>query len=133
MAQNLSITTAVDDVVSHIVSYGQLPDGVRVFAYEKTKDTDGDYIAVNHLPYQHSQFDVNEAIININIHAKDNLKGQISTTRLNELVNKVISLFKVEKEMNGNWFELSSISNPYSDDDKTHFVNLRIQVNYSNF
>lgn len=124
---------AIQALIAYIKSYASIPSGVGVFAYEKDKDFDGDYIVVNHLPFSTDHYDVQTATFNVNIHAKDRLKGGINVARLNDLTDKVKILFDEDIFLEGYWFSITYVSMPYVDDDKTHFVNIKFNVNYSNF
>lgn len=134
MAQREAGQGVIEDLIQEIRSYADIPDSVGIYAYEKPKKEDkADYIVINHLPFTLDEFEVCQATVNINVHAKDNLKGGINATKLSDLSMRVISLFSADKFINGRWFELQSKSQPYQDDDNTHFINIKLNTTYSNF
>lgn len=122
----------MNELVAHIKSYASLPAGVEVFQYEKDPKHDGDYIAINHLPFDTDRNELLTAVFNVNVHAKDNIKKQISAKRIKDLTERIAVLFDEPIMLDGCWFELRSISQPYKDDDSTHFVNLKFNVYFSN-
>lgn len=102
-----------------------------VVEYERTEKQKGDYIAVNFLTYNLQQ-EIGNIICNINVHAKDKMSGEINSTQIWSMANKVQTLFNDAVYLDGNWYSIYSISGITKDEDKTHYVNIRIEVIFDN-
>lgn len=127
------------DVVTTLCRYLKQQGDFKVFAYEKDESYRGDYIAVNSLSVNYGKWaDTN--LINLNIHAQDNPSGSLNKQRLSRMYEDVCNLIPYTNEMtetedqplmvDGIAYSISSDSNAMKDNDKTHFINLRIKVQF---
>ena len=124
---------AVEDIVK-LLNDTDLPNlckKKKAYKYEKENGIDGEYIAVNHLPFVY-QGDVENGIININIHVPQTKTNQVPTRRLKTLTKAIIQLFPKDTYINGSYYELYSISRPVLDNDKTYYVNIQLKIYYNN-
>lgn len=122
---------AVTAVAKHILSASPSVFGAtagRVFKYEKEKGYDGDYIAVNNLPFIHRNAH-ETAIVNVNVHCKKLSTDEPNVRRLTEIANEVISLFNYTDgvNLNGAYFRFVTDSRPTPDNDNTYYVNLALE------
>lgn len=105
-----------------------------IIRYEKGKKVTGDYICVNALQvvYQNA---VGTLFCNINLHFKDDIKGEPRTGEIFQLVEVIAGeggVFEEPVYKNGNWYTLYSTSGLSRDTDNTHYVNIQIEVKFSN-
>lgn len=106
---------------------------IRAYKYEKGDKEKGEYIAVNHLPFTHGQNrNIENGIVNVNIHVPQMKSGGVPTKRLKELVYKILCLFPDDLYINGAYYNFYADSRPTLDNDETYYVNLQIQVTYNN-
>lgn len=111
----------------------------KVFAYEKDENYRGDYIAVNSLSINYGKW-ADSNLINLNIHAQDNSSGSLNKESLSRMYENVCNLIPYTNEMtetedqplmvDGIAYSISSDSNVMKDNDETHFINLRIKVQF---
>lgn len=104
---------------------------IPVYKYEKLEGYNGDYIAVNHLPFPHTE-DVENGIVNVNVHVPKLRTNQPNTKRLAELVELIISSFPFDTNIDGFYFYFLTDSRPSPDNDNTYYINLRFNVIYNN-
>lgn len=104
---------------------------VRAYKYEKGKDEDSEYIAVNHLPFINS-CGVEEGIVNVNVHVPKTTTNEPNTKRLGIVCNSVIQLFSNNTNIDGMDYSYYCDSRPTLDNDGTYYVNLKIKVRYTN-
>lgn len=104
---------------------------IRAYKYEKGKKETGEYIAVNHLPFI-TKNEVQEGTVNINIHVPQQPSNEPNTKRLDKICDQVIALFPKDLFIDGAYYNYYCDSRPVPDNDKTYFVNLQIQVTFSN-
>ena len=103
---------------------------IRAYKYEKRADENGEYIAVNSLPFIHGSHNIETGIVNINVHVPQLESGGIPTQRLDVICDKVIALFPKDTIINGAYFNYFCDSRPTLDNDETYYVNLQIKVTY---
>lgn len=115
---------AVTSVVQHI--NGEL-GSPTAYKYERPQGTTGEYIAVNHLPFVH-RGEVEDGIVNINIHVPTLKQGLPDVARLQQLAISVVNLFPKDTYLDGAYYEFYSDSRPTKDDDNTYYINLQMQV-----
>lgn len=109
----------------------------KVFKYEKALNYIGEYIVVNNLPFSFGSSLVGS--LNVNIHVPNLGNGQADTKRMSEILNEINLIIPHEAltedfeplEINGAYFSIESDSNLMSDNDNTHFINLRVKVLYN--
>lgn len=104
---------------------------IRAYKYEKGKDEDSEYIAVNHLPFINS-YEVTEGVVNVNVHIPKTTTNEPNTKRLGIVCNSVIRLFPNDTNINGADYSFYSDSRPTLDNDGTYYVNIKIKVRYTN-
>ena len=130
---------AVTAVVAEITSLS-LPNFTgRVFKYERKEKTEGEYIAVNHLPFVYGS-SLGEGIVNINVHVPKMATNEPDTKRLYALWSSIKDHFLASEELGhdygqylkGAYFSFYSQSRPTLDDDGTYYVNLQLKVTYNN-
>ena len=105
----------------------------KVFKYEKEKGYNGEYIAVNNLPFVHNNpAQVNT--INVNVHVPQLPSEQPNSKRLTEIVNEVIALFDSEDGayISGAYFKYFSDGRPTPDKDSTYYVNIQLDCTSKN-
>lgn len=104
-----------------------------VFKYEKEIGFNGEYIAVNNLPFVHKD-DVQVCTVNINIHVPKLTTGQPDIARLSEITNNVITLFDslYGTFIDGAYFKFYSDSRPVEDNDNTYYVNIELDCTFEN-
>ena len=90
----------------------------KVFKYEKEKGYNGEYIAVNNLPFVH-QNPAQSNTINVNVHVPKLPTEQPHSKRLTEIVTEVVKLFDSE-------------GRPTLDNDGTYYVNIQIDCTSKN-
>jgi hypothetical protein len=105
----------------------------KVFKYEKEKGYNGEYIAVNNLPFVH-QNPAQSNIINVNVHVPKLPTEQPHSKRLTEIVTEVVKLFDSEDGayINGAYFKYFSDGRPTLDNDGTYYVNIQIDCTSKN-
>lgn len=109
----------------------------KVFKYKKALNYIGEYIVVNNLPFSFGSSLVGS--LNVNIHVPNLGNGQADTKRMSEILNEINLIIPHEAltddfeplEINGAYFSIESDSNLMSDNDNTHFINLRVKVLYN--
>ena len=104
---------------------------IRAYKYEKSENEKGEYIAVNHLPFVNTS-NVEEGIVNVNIHVPKTVSNLPDTKRLEELCDIIIELFPNDLYIDGGYFTIYSDSRPTPDNDGTYYVNIKIKVRYIN-
>ena len=104
---------------------------IRAYKYEKGKDEDSEYIAVNHLPFINS-YEVTDGILNVNVHIPKTTTNEPDTKRLSQVCKCVINLFPNDTNINGADYSFYSDSRPTLDKDGTYYVNIKIKVRYTN-
>lgn len=104
---------------------------IRAYKYEKGKDEDSEYIAVNHLPFINS-YEVTDGIVNVNVHIPKTTINEPDTKRLSQVCKCVINLFPNDTNINGADYSFYSDSRPTLDNDGTYYVNIKIKVRYTN-
>lgn len=104
---------------------------IRAYKYEKGKNEDSEYIAVNHLPFINS-YEVTDGIVNVNVHIPKTTTNEPDTKRLSQVCKSVINLFPNDTNINGSDYSFYSDSRPTLDNDGTYYVNLKIKVRYTN-
>lgn len=104
---------------------------IRAYKYEKGTKENGEYIAVNSLPFIHGSHNIETGIVNVNVHVPQLASGGIPTLRLDAICDKVIALFPKDTIINGAYFNYFCDSRPISDNDETYYVNLQIKVTYN--
>lgn len=127
------------DVVTTLCRFLKQQSDIKVFAYEKDENYHGDYIAVNSLSVNYGKW-ADSNLINLNIHARDNQSGSFNKEKLTKMYEFVSNLIPFTNEMtetedpplmiDGIAYSISSDSNAMKDDDETHFINLRIKVQF---
>lgn len=127
------------DVVTSLCRYLKRQSDFKVFAYEKDENYRGDYIAVNSLSVNYGKW-ADSNLINLNIHAQDNSSGSLNKESLSRIYENVCNLIPYTNEMtetedqplivDGIAYSISSDSNVMKDNDETHFINLRIKVQF---
>lgn len=106
----------------------------KVFKYEKEKGFNGEYIAVNNLPFIHRDA-VQTCTVNVNVHVPKLPKSeQPNTARLTQIVNAVVALFDSEYGtlLNGAYFKYFSDSRPTPDNDDTYYCNIELDCTFCN-
>lgn len=104
----------------------------RVYMYERPKGVTGEYIVVNHLPFKHVR-DVEEGIVNVNIHVPRLRSNVPNSQRLSEIACCLVCLFDPRgNEMNGAYFQYYADSRPIEENDGTYFINLQFKVTFNN-
>ena len=104
---------------------------IRAYKYEKGKDEDSEYIAVNHLPFINS-YEVEDGIVNVNVHIPKTATNEPNTKRLGAVCNEVILLFPNDTNIDGVDYSYYCDSRPVLDNDGTYYVNIKIKVRYTN-
>ena len=125
---------AVTNVVKRLngAAIGKKNGGfIRAYKYEKGKDEDSEYIAVNHLPFINS-YEVTDGIVNVNVHIPKTTTNEPDTKRLSQVCKCVINLFPNDTNINGADYSFYSDSRPTLDNDGTYYVNIKIKVRYTN-
>lgn len=127
------------DVVTSLCRYLKQQSDFKVFAYKKDENYRGDYIAVNSLSVNYGKW-ADSNLINLNIHAQDNSSGSLNKESLSRMYENVCNLIPYTNEMtetedqplmvDGIAYSISSDSNVMKDNDETHFINLRIKVQF---
>lgn len=106
---------------------------IRAYKYEKGEKENGEYVVVNHLPFTHgSGKNIEDGIVNINVHVPQLKSGGVPTRRLEDLCKQIIGLFQQDLYINGAYYDFYSDSRPTFDNDETYYVNLQIRVIYNN-
>ena len=127
------------DVVTSLCRYLKQQSDFKVSAYEEDENYRGDYIAVNSLSVNYGKW-ADSNLINLNIHAQDNSSGSLNKESLSRMYENVCNLIPYTNEMtetedqplmvDGIAYSISSDSNVMKDNDETHFINLRIKVQF---
>ena len=111
----------------------------RVYKYERSEKTTGEYIAVNHLPFVFDSV-VEDSIVNVNVHVPKLKTNEPDTSRLYALWNPIMEHFLASEEngkpdgvyLEGGYFSFYSHSRPTLDNDDTYYVNIQLKVIYNN-
>ena len=112
---------AVTNVVKRINGAAiEKKDGslIRAYKYEKGKDENSEYIAVNHLPFINS-YEVTEGIVNVNVHISKTATNEPNTKRLSIVCKSVINLFPNDTNIDGVDYSIYSDSRTVLDNDGT--------------
>ena len=112
---------------------------IKVFKYEKQTGFNGEYLVVNSLPFIFGSALNFQGALNLNIHIPNLGSGDSDSKRLcevSDMIHKLIpSSLDTEDaeslEINGVYYEIESDSNPMSDKDNTHFINMVIKVTFN--
>lgn len=131
----MSVTTG-NDAVEQMVGLlmrANLTDFLgRVFFYEKKNNYEGEYIAVNHLPFVRRDA-VEEGIVNVNIHVPRLTTNEPNSKRLSQLAHEIIDLFTPDGlYLDKAYYDFYADSRPVEENDGTYFVNLQFKVTYNN-
>lgn len=73
---------------------------------------------------------VGSLTININVYQRDTMKGNLNE-EIYPLAEKVYSGFFDGKYLNGRFFTSYSISSPEKINDNLHYINIRLEANYT--
>lgn len=130
--------SAVTDLAKYI--QGELPD-VKVFKFEKPVNYTGVFVCLNYLSVKYGPWANTSGIVNVNVHVPDKSSQLPDTKQLQTLAERVTALLPHrntateddERELiiKGKWYCLESDSNLIKDTDGTHFINLRVQVTFT--
>ena len=130
---------AVTAVIGEIASLN-LPNFTgRIFKYVRREKYEGEYIAVNHLPFVYGS-EIGDGIVNVNVHVPRLVTNEPDTTRLYSLWQPIKEHF-LAKEWNsqpdgrylqGAYFSFHSHSLPTLDSDGTYYVNVQLKVVFNN-
>ena len=101
------------------------------YKYERPEKLKGEYIAVNHLPFVHRR-EVEEGVVNVNIHVPKLKSGLPDTRRLAILSQRIVDLFPEGKYLDTAFYEFLSDSRPTLDNDDTYYVNIQLNVVFNN-
>ena len=104
---------------------------LRIFKSWKQEDWRGEYISLRPLPFV-IDGPVEEGIVNANIHVPKTATNEPNTTRMDELVERVIELFPQYTLIDGAYYEYLCDSSPVADSDGTFYINTKINVRYNN-
>ncbi len=114
---------------------------IEVFKFERPTNYSLPYICLNYLPINYGQWVNTTGIVNVNVHVPDFADGMPDTKKLQEIAERVIGLLPkhnsstedddTELIINHHWYNLETDSNCIGDNDKTHFINLRVQVTFT--
>lgn len=133
-----------EECVMTLMQYLQSEDlGIPVFKGEsKPANYVGEYMAVNHLPFDVPDYGVSSVILNLNIHVPSLPDGRPDYGRLSTLVKVVSSLFDGTNKTTSNmgvqlsdklfYYISTQGGSPMRDTDNTYFKNLRIKTNFNN-
>lgn len=103
----------------------------KVFKYEKKETYKGaDYIVINHLPFIH-RGEVEQGVVNINIHAMKTKTNEPDTAKLVAYAKDIVGLFPKDTFINGAYYEYYADSRPTPDDDGTFYINVQLSVIYN--
>lgn len=117
-------------VISHIRSYADINEDFTVCAYERPQKIEKKgYIVVINSVFQ-SDSEMNESFVNVNVHMKDNMKGDINAS-LTSYADNIVSVFDEDLFAEGSWIEYVSSSAPMKDSDGTHFINIRLKCHHA--
>lgn len=111
---------------------------IEVFKIKRPTNYALPYICLNYLSINYGQWVNATGIVNVNVHVPDLDDGSPDTEPLQELAERVMELIpkrnstteddEAELIINHHWYYLETDSNCIGDKDKTHFINLRVQV-----
>ena len=105
-------------------------NGLPIFVDEKPNATKcNQFIIINALDLMKDE-SVGSLTINVNVFQRDTLKGNLNNEIYN-IANKVYSDFFNGKYLNGRWFTSYSISSPDKINDNLHYINVRLEANYT--
>lgn len=117
-------------------------DDIQVFKIEKPTNFEGNYICLNYLNISYGRAVNTSCIVNVNLHARDMTNSQPDTEKLQRMSERIFSLIPCrnidteddERELiiGGAWYNIESDSNCIKDNDGTHFINIRVQVTFTN-
>lgn len=122
---------AVELIVGYLKGNCIACSKIPVYFYEKEVGQKNEYIVVNHLPFVH-RGEVEEGIVNINVHSKK-IKGDMPPAkRLASICSSIVALFKPRGiYLDKAYFEFYADSRPTPDSDGTYYVNLQVRVIYN--
>ena len=103
---------------------------IRAYKYEKGVNEKGEYITVNSLPFTHDS-NIGNGTVNVNVHEPRTKSNEVPSKRLEKVCNQVIALFPKETMIDGISYSFHCDSQPMEDNDRTYFVNLKIEVVYT--
>lgn len=135
------MAAVADTYVTELAKHLKTATSLNVYKYEdKPKETSGEYIAVNNLPfvYGYAVNDVN--ILNVNLHVPELEYEQRPATALNALVATILNIIPLQSDsedftplvINNHYYSVRNISQPMKDNDRTYFVNMQVNVTFSN-
>lgn len=114
---------------------------IEIFKFKKPTNYALPYICLNYLPINYGQWVNSTGVVNVNIHVPDLESELPDTKKLQEIAERVMGLIpkrnstteddEAELIINHHWYYLEADSNCIGDNDKTHFINLRIQVTFT--
>lgn len=117
-------------------------DDIQVFKIEKPTNFEGDCICLNYLNISYGRAVNTSCIVNVNLHARDMTNSQPDTEKLQRMSERIFSLIPCrnidteddERELiiGGACYNIESDSNCIKDNDGTHFINIRVQVTFTN-
>lgn len=103
----------------------------KVFKYEKPETfKEGMYVVVNHLPFVH-RGEVEEGVVNINVHVKKTRTNEPDTKKLTDNVKAIAALIPSNTYLGGAYFNFYADSRPTPDKDGTYYINMQVTVTYN--
>lgn len=104
--------------------------GLPIFINEKPNTTKcNSFIIINALDLVRDE-GVGNVTININVFQRDTMKGNLNE-EIYSIAEKVYLNFFESVYKNGRWYTSSSISSPDKISDNLHYINVRIEANYT--
>ena len=133
MLGDMAVTAVVKRINDAKTGNGLLKDFEgSAYKYERPASTEGEYIVVNHLPFVHRK-SVEEGTVNVNIHVPVLNVNLPDVKRLAELTSAVVELFPEGTVIDDlAYYEFYSDSRPTLDEDQTYYVNLQLNVTFTN-
>lgn len=106
--------------------------GLPIFINEKPNSAKcNSFIIINSLDLVRDE-EVGSVTININIFQRDTMKGNLNE-EIYSIAEKVYLNFFESVYKNGRWYTSNSISTPEKISDNLHYINVRIEANYTDF
>lgn len=103
----------------------------KVFKYEKPETfKENMYVVVNHLPFVH-RGEVEEGVVNINVHVKKTSTNEPDTKKLTDNVREIVALLPKDTYLGGAYFNFYADSRPTPDNDGTFYINMQVTVIYN--
>lgn len=135
----MNATQCVTDIWKHLNAEFSKEKEVKVFKYRKAEKYEGEYIAINSLPFVFDSSYEDANLLNVNIHVPDLSLNTPNTSRISELCSIVENLIPhasddedaEELNLNGAYYSIKCDSNIMQDTDKTSFINLKIRVRFN--